>query len=309
VYTFVSMLVKASPATCIQCTGDMDLKLWKPSTCSRNCSTRMRQAPLEVRLHNLLADPLAIDLLLTCVYSAAITPTPLDLLPDCPIPKAQIQNVIDSFPSLSVFSTSTQLGRAIRGRDSLGADRERLLSWLCLRFRGFLLSTPNNFRIPSMPHTQQFLLMNETPEREALFKTRARAGTTNPVFHGTSSNRLFLILTEGLRNVSGTAYMSSGSSLGPGIYLADQQGTSLGYAGSTGQSWSNSSLSNMSIMLGCELANYSPSGNGIHVISDENRVAVRYVFLLPPNYVAPLSHLVQPAMTTAFASLRSGLSV
>lgn len=309
IHSAILKLIAVSPATCLVCSGSMSIKLWKPAACSRDCSFKLRNAPLEVRLHNLLVDTLSIDLLLTCVYAAAADQSILELLPGCPVQKNNIRAVIDSFPPLANLQTATDLQAAVRGDDGYGKDRENLLSWLCLRFRGFMLTAPDGFRVPSMPNTQQFLMLNSNHEREQLFNAQLGSqGGNGTVFHGTHVSRLFLILTEGLKFMSNTAFILNGRALGAGIYCGDDQGTSLPYAGTTGQSWRNSALSNMRIMLGCELAIYvAPSSGRIHLVADQNRLLVRYVFLLPQAYQPPPRHHVEPAMGTAFANLRSGL--
>jgi hypothetical protein len=311
IYSAILGLITASPATCLVCSSSMSIKLWKPAACSRGCSFKLRNAPLEVRLHNLLVDALSIDLLLTCVYAAAADQSTLKLLPGCPVQKAKIRAVIDSFPPLASLQTATDLQAAIRGYDGSGSDREKLLSWLCLKFRGFLLTAPDGFRVPSMPNTQQFLMLNSHHEREQLFNAQlGPRGGSGPVFHGTQVSRLFLILSEGLKSLSNTAFMSHGTALGAGIYCGDEQRTSLSFAGSTGQSWRNSALSNMRVMLGCELAAYAaPIPGSVHVVADQNRLLVRYVFLLPQTYQPPQRRHVEPAMSTAFASLRTGLLI
>jgi hypothetical protein len=160
-----------------------------------------------------------------------------------------------------------------------------------------------------MPNTKQFLILNSNHERERLFN--AQPGSQQGggvVFHGTQVSRLFLILTEGLKVMSNSAFMLHGAAAGPGIYCGDNQATSLGFAGNTGGSWRNSALGNMRIMLGCELAGYAPPRQGnAHTVADQNRLLVRYVFLLPQGYQAPLRQHVEPAMSTASARLRSGL--
>ncbi|KAJ4188738.1 hypothetical protein NW755_006227 [Fusarium falciforme] len=161
-----------------------------------------------------------------------------------------------------------------------------------------------------MPQTQQFLLMNSHHEREKAFETHlgatASAGS-GPVFHGTSISRLYLILSAGLKNVSNTPLMRHGAASGPGIYCGDEQATSLGYSQAIGNSWSNSAIDQqMRVMLGCELAKYPTANTPTHVVQDETRVLVRYVFLLPANYHTPPRRHVVPAMSTAFAMLRSG---
>ena len=309
IYSGILKLITASPATCLVCSSSMSIKLWKAAACSKNCSFKLRKAPLEVRLHNLLVDTLSIDLLLTCVYAAAADQSTLQLLPGCPVKKTKIGAVIDSFPPLASLQTATDLQAAIRGYDGYGKDREALLSWLCLTFRGFMLTAPDGFRVPSMPNTQQFLMLNSNHEREQLFNALPGSpGGSGVVFHGTQVSRLFLILTEGLKLMSNTAFMMNGSARGAGIYCGNDQGTSFPYAGTTGQSWRNSALGNMKIMLGCELAAYTASNpTGAYLVTDQNRLLVRYVFLLPQGYQCPPRHYVEPAMKTAFANLRSGL--
>ena len=218
-----------------------------------------------------------------------------------------IRAVIDSFPSLTSLSSTRDLRAAVRGgNDGYSKDREDLLSWLCLTFRGFMVAAPVGFRIPAMPGTLQFLLLNSHREREQLFAQECAAGGgSGAVFHGTQISRLFPILTEGLKVMTNTNLMLHGGASGIGIYCADDQSTSLGYSGSTGQSWSQSQLSNFRIMLGCELAAYTQMG--VHVVNNENRLLVRYVFLLPQGYRTPPRHHVEQAMLTAFAQLRSGM--
>ncbi|KAE8452970.1 hypothetical protein EG329_012157 [Mollisiaceae sp. DMI_Dod_QoI] len=307
IYGSIQNLITSHPATCLVCSSTIGTKLWKPAACSVNCSRRLRQAPLEVRLHNLLVDPAAIDLLLTCVYAAAADPSNLDLLPNCPVSKDRIAAIMDTLPALASFQTSNNLKATIQGSDGLGKEREDLLSWLCLQFRGFILSAQSSFRVPSMPNTQQFLMLNSNHEREALFNAQAPGGSGRVVFHGTQVSRLFLILTEGLKVMSNTPFMLTGAARGAGIYCGDDQGASLHYSGSTGQSWRNSTLGNMRVMLGCELASAGPSALGnYHVVADENSLLVRYVFLLPATYQAPPRHHVEPAMNITYANLRSG---
>lgn len=308
IHSAILKLIAASPATCIFCSTPMGIKLWKPATCSKGCSFKLRTAPLEVRLQNLLVDTLSIDLLLTCVYAAAADRSNLTLLPGCPVQKSKIRAVIDSFPTLASLQTATDLQAAIRGNDGCGRDREKLLSWLCLKFRGFMLANPDGFRVPSMPNTQQFLMLNSNHEKEQLFKAQPGSqGGSGVVFHGTTISRLFLILTEGLKVMSNTPFMQNGAAFGAGIYCGNDQRASLPFAGNTGQSWNNSALRNMSIMLGCELAAYTAPTSGVWLVIDGSRLVVRYVFLLPQGYQPPPRHHVEPAMSTFFATLRSGL--
>jgi hypothetical protein len=170
-----------------------------------------------------------------------------------------------------------------------------------------MVKAQDSLRIPSMPQTQQFLLLNSSQEMEQRFNARwASTGSGRVVFHGTQPSRLFRILTEGLKVMSNTPFMLVGAANGPGIYCGEDQATSLGFVGSTGKSWRNSTLGNMSLMLGCELAATGPPSQWYHVVKDENSLRVRYVFLLPPSYQPPPRHHVEPAMNIVLANLRSG---
>ncbi|KAF2866048.1 hypothetical protein BDV95DRAFT_611925 [Massariosphaeria phaeospora] len=311
IHVAVSDLISTPPDTCLVCMADMGVRLWKPATCSRNCSISLRSASLEVRLHNLLIDPKAIDLLLTSVYGAATEPQASQLLPFCPVPLTSIKLVIDSMPSMRSLATVTDLRVSIQGTDAHGKNREALLSWLCLRFRGFMLSVPDGFKVPSLGlNAEQFLIPNSNPGKEKAFKAHYKPSTgSTVVFHGTRASRLFPILSEGLQIAkSGTAMQVHGAAHGEGVYCGHDPATSWGFSTTTGPSWSQSALKNMHVLLGCELAPASaPTHGSIHVITDESRLVVRYVFLLPPSFQPPIRNHVESAMMAGFASLRTGL--
>ncbi|KAF1808251.1 hypothetical protein P152DRAFT_228311 [Eremomyces bilateralis CBS 781.70] len=311
IHSLVENLINQSPHSCVLCSRSLSVKLWKPTSCSQRCSTNLRKASLEVQLHNLIVDPLAVDLLLTSIYAAATDTAPIDLLPDCPLLPSRLRSIIDSLPPLATLQTADDLYTAIHlsSNDGYGKDREDLLLWMCLKFRGFMLSVPDGFRVPSMGHSKQFILLNSHYEREVQYQAQTGASlNSNIAFHGTTASRLFSILANGLRIMHGRAILH-GSTYGSGIYLGDDQRTSIHFSGSTGQSWRHSALNNLNVMLGCELAAYAPSPHGkVHLVTDEKRVLVRYVFLLPPNYVCPPRRHVEPAMQVACAMLRSGIN-
>jgi hypothetical protein len=307
-YRFILDSIQSTPSTCLLCAASMECKLWKRATCSRVCSIAMRAAPWEIRLHNLLVDPLAADLLISSVYSAAGDNSGLDLLPGCPVPQTLRRTVIDSLPPLESLRTAQNIQDMLQGSDGLGRRRMDLLSWLFLGFRGFITSAPAGYKVPSMPNAKQFLLVNSSQDRELAFNDRYMSSShSGAVFHGTDPSRLFLILSQGLRNLSGTEYMQNAMVYGRGVYCGDDQRASSCFAKSIGQSWTHSQLHNFNVMLGCELAGYAPPAPmGFHCIADEKRLIVRYVFLLPQNFTPPIRAHVEPAMNIAFASLRSG---
>ncbi|KAJ2894974.1 hypothetical protein MKZ38_007063 [Zalerion maritima] len=318
IHSQVSKLLATAPDACVMCDVAMSAKQWRPSTCSHRCSVSFRKAPLVVRLHGLWADPLAVDLVLTSVYAASLSQSWDTLMPTCPFSPSLVKRLIDSLPATDTLAADP--ARAVRTikNHPQGRERETLLSWACLSFRGLLSSAPDSYVIPSMPQTRQFLLLQASHEQESSFGQQPgsspNGGGSAPVFHGTTMERLFPILRDGLKVMSHTDLMLSGASSGAGVYCGDQMQTSSHYAGLASSSWKNSKLlgsssgqaAGMRLMLGCELAGYAQPSNGVHVVSDSRRLVVRYVFLLPPGFQFPPRHYVEPALSSAYASLRSG---
>ncbi|KAB5583523.1 hypothetical protein GE09DRAFT_946856 [Coniochaeta sp. 2T2.1] len=311
-YELVLSTLNSPNDKCFLCHDPLGTKLWKPSTCTTCAVTTT--LPVEVAASHLLADPPVLDFLLTCVYSAAGDTSALDLLPNCPVPKSSLKAVIDSFPPLPKDAPVSTLLSSIRSPGVHSLNRVTLLSWLGTSFRGLMLTAPESARVPLMPGAHQFLMLNSSPEREATFSNRLITGTgststapatTGVVFHGTPATRLFKVLTEGLRNMSNTPFMAHGASHGSGIYLAGEPSMSLGYSGGTGVTWKNSAWCGRQVLLGCELAGHTASS--YHVIPDEGRVLVRYVFLCPAGFRAPQARLVDGAMKMTYAALRSGV--
>ncbi|KAL8745478.1 MAG: hypothetical protein Q9190_002388 [Brigantiaea leucoxantha] len=184
------------------------------------------------------------------------------------------------------------------------------LAWACTNYGGYLATASGPLRVPMFPQDHQFILVNTSPALEKAFAAQyiAARSVFSVLFHGTSLDRLYPILRQGLRVCSGTSLQRHGAAHGSGIYMAEEPSTSWGYArdapGVSALKWSN--IKDMRVLLGCELAGVSTASYpGIHVISDPSRLVVRYVFLMPPSAQMPLARHVEPAMRSVFANLRS----
>ena len=89
--------------------------------------------------------------------------------------------------------------------------------------------------------------------------------------------------------------------------MAEDPNTSYAYA-PTSLSWRNSGLTNMRMLLGCEVMGDGRSvGSGIHVITDERTVMVRYIFFFMNHAVCPAANTIKPAMSSGMSALRSGV--
>ena len=184
------------------------------------------------------------------------------------------------------------------------------LAWACTKYGGFLATASGQLRIPVFASDHQYLLANSTAALEKAFADEYRKAQSKStvLFHGTSLDRLYPILSEGLRICSGTSLQRHGALHGDGIYMAEEPETSWGYSRDapsiSGLKWTN--LKEMNVLLGCEYAGVSTAKyQRIHVVSDPKKLIVRYIFLMPPNAKMPLARHVVPAMQSVFANLRS----
>ncbi|EPE07986.1 uba ts-n domain containing protein [Ophiostoma piceae UAMH 11346] len=330
IHDIVSDTIGRPGSECTSC-GDSLTGLWKPTVCSKpSCSIELSESSLLVQAYGLLVDGPVLDFLLGCVYSAARDSSGLQLLgSDCPYDKAKMCTVLDTFPALPADDNTTpfDLLNKIRTASSiLVREREQVLAWMSKWFRGCMLSAPPGKRLSIMSDVEQFLLYNSTPECEKAFYdtvqasgSRSVAKTGNVVFHGSPPARMWKVLTEGLRNMSNTRYMAHGAVNGPGIYLADEPVTSFNYSGQFNNTWSKSAYRGKKVLMGCELLEQNPNAPlpagakkppaGTHIVTDESRVLVRYVFICPSTYAMPVARNIDMAMRSTFGSLRAGPSV
>ena len=315
---------------CTSC-GTSLTGLWKPTVCSqKSCRMELSQSSLLVQAYGLLVDGPVLDFLLGCVYSAARDSSGLQLLgSDCPYDKTKMCAVLDTFPALPADDNTTpfDLLNKIRTAESgYAREREQVLRWMSKWFRGCMLSAPPGKRLSILSDVEQFLLYNSTPQCEKAFYdtvqasgARAAAKTGQVVFHGSPPARMWKVLTEGLRNMSNTRYMAHGALNGPGIYLADEPVTSFDYSGQFNITWANSAYHGKKVLMGCELLEQNPNAllpvgakkppAGTHIVTDESRVLVRYVFICPSTYAMPVARNIDMAMRSTFGKLRAGPSV
>ena len=311
IHNEVSKAIPRLGTHCMVC-GRSGVALQRATICAAaDCKMTYKRSSILVRISDVKQDPAIADLLLTSLY--AVGPTnKAELAPFCPVPLAELQATMNTIPNLTELSKSVTYTKDM---EALSGKRLDLLSWVVNSYRGFLVSTTQDprLKIPSFPpNTHQFILANASPDLEGPYNAKVLANNkkTTVLFHGTSLDRLYAILRQGLKICSNTALMRTAAAHGSGIYMADEPATSWSYStynAYTGGNWTNSSFRNMRVLLGCELAGTSsPATTGIHVIKDPSRLMVRYVFLMPQNSVMPVARHITPAMTSVFSSLRSG---
>ncbi|KAF2270832.1 hypothetical protein CC78DRAFT_573188 [Lojkania enalia] len=302
------------------------------SVCQATCAMILRRSTLSSGTNLLVTDPVVVDLLLTCVssldYGYSRGFTSIELLPNCPLAEGKIKGIVNSLPALSTFSldktfstptssnTSTSTLSSTILSTSLQSNHRTLLTWLLKSPFAHLSSiTPTSNTALSFPILKSMgviplLVTQQPPNKELLFKYHCKFRAPLAVFHGTHPSRLPLILSQGLRNMSGTRYQSNGRAMGKGIYLAEDATTSICYSyGADG--WKNSQWApqgggnaNVRVLLGCELA-AQEKGLGTYVIPDEGRVIVRFVFVVPAGVAGEFGAAVGRELVGALEALRT----
>eukprot|EP00903_Cladosiphon_okamuranus_P021144 g19422.t2 len=182
----------------------------------------------------------------------------------------------------------------------------RLLRWLLSANRAHLRPLQGSELIKEIPCDKQFMLVTGTAERESRFQqmkqeVAAATGGTGSffAFHGSGSGNWHGILQLGLKNMSGSRWMSTGAAMGNGIYMADHLAVSCGYAGGRGRGgggghWPRSATrldGNPVIVAVCEVINreeYKCKGHraisaGYYVVPDEEAVSTRFLLINPSN--------------------------
>eukprot|EP00752_Nemacystus_decipiens_P012584 g11144.t1 len=178
----------------------------------------------------------------------------------------------------------------------------RLLRWLLSANRAHLRPLRGPELIKEIPCDKQFMLVTGTAEREMRFQNmKQEVAAANGgkgsffAFHGSGPGNWHGILQLGLKNMSGSKWMSSGQALGKGIYMADQLSVSFGYAGARGGGgchWPHSATSSGGtpvIVAVCEVINreeyqkndHRGHRHGYYVVPDEEAVATRFLLINP----------------------------
>ncbi len=299
-------------SNCIICGTSVGIQLRRSGVCqSPFCATKfLAQANLDIHLDDLREDAEVGVLLLTATEAAAASGNAV-LLPGCPVGIAQVTQLLSNLPAITSIRDikDTNVASKLLGKQSVD-----LLKWIYAQYGGYLVSASGQTRIPSMPGVIQFLLANAAPNLEKNFAAQMGTQPTRVVFHGTSLDRLYSILCNGLQVCSGnSALQRHGASYGKGIYVASEPATSMTYASTytapyAGSVWHSSSLNDFGVLLACEASGNIPlnKSRGIHVIPDPNMLILRYIFLVPTGVNVPAARHIVPAMTSVFASLRSG---
>lgn len=308
IYKYLLSEMASFHTKCLVCAVPHAYNLRRPTVCpDPKCLQIYKTSSLDVRISDLRHDPAVVDLLLTMAYASASSSN-LTFLPGCPTTDmVTLKATIDGLPKMDILKDADHIAFVLDNYGDGNHIRD-ILSWCITSYRGFLVTATANLKIPSFPGAQQFLLANASPQLEMAFDAKYKLyKTSRVVFHGTTIERMYAILSQGLKDLSGTALQRHGQAYGKGIYVSTEPATAWGYAQAGQKSWNASNFNNHKVLLACELTGtWTAASGNIHVITDPSCLMVRFVFMMPNTASIPASQHVVPALSSVFANLRSG---
>jgi hypothetical protein len=232
------------------------------------------------------------------------------------------EDIVKLLKKLPKYKDAAQLKKAL---DLPRTKEENLLFWICNTYGSTFALATEKFIIPGFASdVQQFIITNPVnSSRQDLFEQELEKakGKSAVLFHGTSLDNLFSIMSDGFRASTDLTY-------GKGNFMGDAPRTAYIYAHhraclirdkATGnyatEKWNWRSSRDRAVMLGCQV-----TGNGrvvndvsertgkVHVIENMQSIAVRYIFLLPDiqyksrdeDFNAPDKKIVEKPLGEAF---------
>jgi ubiquitin-protein ligase len=124
-----------------------------------------------------------------------------------------------------------------------------------------------------------YKLMDTQKEQE--FKNVQGFKSSHFNFHGSSNEKWYSIVMNGVKNYSNTRHMSAGAAYGPGIYLSNDYNMSKGYSNRSSSINESSSIRSGDCILGVyqikgEQSMYHKS-HSVYVVPDEKMLILRYL--------------------------------
>ena len=251
---YVLLRLKTCSNFCVLCDKPhlFSVSMVRPAVCSRAICVF---AFHELAVGSDAADSIAADSdvveLLTVMFLAAANSARADAVlqpyPSLPDPgksklaldpdrpdHERVRKIASSFPPLSQLRSTTNyatLRDEVHKRDPLAFP---LLGWIVSSNRSYIVKVPAQLSIKTLNTDDQFLLLTSTPEKDEIFRKRAKESGTFLAFHGSRGENWHSILRSGLKNYSGTKNQLNGATHGTGIYFGKDAGTSLGYSQAIG---------------------------------------------------------------------------
>lgn len=190
------------------------------------------------------------------------------------------ERIFRSLPPMSTIAQNCTNDNEIIKK--YGNDTLDLLRWVILSNKSQLIHLPEDLQLNSIGFSTQFMTLIASPQAEEAFQKKKKNNSNKSIYmwHGSGGDRWHSIIRNGLMNMSNKDCIH-GASYGPGIYLAADASTSLGYSQPVQNLYSNSIFSSsLSLIALCEVVPVSQLKDfgGIATLQDEEAIIVRFIF-------------------------------
>lgn len=275
---------------CLICSNEVENSGMKPIICNTIlCQTKYYDLGLGYSLDTeITMNEKTLDLQITLAYSAFMsTSKTLDFISLREgVTKESIKECMSVCPTISEMKTMISTSSLRKELNFINSNLYGFIAWLMATNSAHIRPLTNEEMIPQLNNTNQFVLLSSTPEKEARFRElkQQNKGKSIWAFHGSSITNWFTIIRTGLKILSGTQYMTSGSAHGIGLYFATNSGTSLGYSQKfiTSNHY-KSKLGNHPVCVAlCEIVppkDLYRSGDFIVLRENEDRVVTRFLLI------------------------------
>lgn len=269
IIAIVKKLIDESPKYCPICGSPHPLELFKPIVCGNAlCKFQFSNMGLGVDFESeLIHSPDAVDLLIT-MTAHAVTGSHFEPFPHEVSTKVdgithameKPQDIIAALrhcPSVNDMVEMAKLGSLRATLNSLHPLLYLLLRWIITSSRAHLHFLSSEDQIPQINSPVQFHLKSTPPEKEEKFYAAKKKYGSFYAWHGSASSNWHSILRNGLKNYSNSKHQVNGAVYGPGVYMAVDSGTSIGYSSrSQSPCWPHSRYPEDLIVLAlCEVIN------------------------------------------------------
>ncbi|KAJ3442761.1 poly adp-ribose polymerase family [Anaeramoeba flamelloides] len=300
-YDYATARVMNCTNYCIMCGNWLKTQGLKPTCCDKPaCIFKHQEMGLGVNVSAEIAKtPDLVDFVITTAYAAATSnrsenifnPFPPEFLKQGGKVKdfTRLQKVLNSFPSVDEMASVGNNEKTLRKYlNFYHPECYSLLRWLLTTNRAHLIKIPKQYQLSEFGTDYQWVLLSTHPKKEAKFlDLKKKFKNSVYAFHGSPVENWFSILRVGLKNYSNTKNMICGAAMGPGIYMAAQPSTSMGYARS-GQGWSKSRIcqGSFNCMAVCEIIqDQTVKKTSVYVIQNEDLVMTRmFIVNFKMNY-------------------------
>lgn len=264
---------------CCICRSPLDYSVIKPTICSSKlCEVGFNEIGVGSSVaQEIRRDPYSADLLVSlfaCSNQKYLNPAPPDDI------MRTAKNILSRLPAMNTISKNCQNDTDII--KLYGNDTLNLLRWLILSNKSQLIKLPPELKLKNVDFNNQFMTLMAAPRAEDEFQIKKRKNGNKSLFmwHGSGGDRWHSIIRNGLMNMSNRDCIH-GASYGPGIYLASDVSTSLGYTAPVHNLYGNSMLGkNLTCIALCEVVpvkKFKDFG-GIATLQDEGALIVRFIF-------------------------------